>query len=81
MNPTNPLFDKGELIDITCGQTGDIEIIIKNDGKVLWINGPGSCLVRICRIDGNITIRDERKLSDRPEDSCCWHDPFFGLDK
>jgi len=36
------------------------EIQIRHDGKVLWVNEGGRCLLRICRVENEIVIRDER---------------------
>jgi hypothetical protein len=36
-----------------------VEVLIRHDGKVLWINGPDLRL-RICSIRGPVTIKDER---------------------
>ncbi len=41
-------------VDIT--GIDDVEILIRHDGKVVWINGP-TCRVRICGIRGEIIIR------------------------
>lgn len=52
-------FDRHEEpIDIE--DASDIEIIIRNDGKTLWVNAP-ACIVRMCRIHGEIKIIDNRK--------------------
>jgi hypothetical protein len=37
------------MIDITAPQ-GDVEVIIKEDGKVIWINVEGVCEFRACQI-------------------------------
>ncbi len=37
----------------------DIEIEIKDDGTVLWINTPNGCVFRACKIQ-NITLTDNR---------------------
>jgi hypothetical protein len=47
-------------LDVT-GPTGDVEVAIRDDGKVLWVNVGGVCLLRICRIDGPVKIDDRRK--------------------
>ena len=49
--------DIGSL-DITGAK--DVEIIIRRDGKVLWVN-TAVMRLRICRIDGSITFRDARR--------------------
>jgi hypothetical protein len=40
---------------------GGLKIEIKQDGKVIWINSPEGCLVRICQIKGKLRIIDRRK--------------------
>lgn len=45
-----------DMSDIT-----SLEVIIKADGKVLWLNTPGGCVFRACRI-GRIMVYDERKV-------------------
>jgi hypothetical protein len=42
----------------------DVEIVIREDGKTLWINAP-ICIVRFCRIKGEIKIEDKRKKTNR----------------
>lgn len=44
-------------IDITGAD--DVQVVIRNDGRVLWINAP-DCRVRICCIRGAIEIVDCR---------------------
>lgn len=51
------------MLDIT-GPDGPVEIKISHDKSVLWINVEGVCVLRICRITGQI-ILDE--LPDDPE--------------
>jgi len=48
-----------EPVDITGAEL--LEIVIRRDGKVIWLNDAKGCLVRICRIKGHITIRDDRQ--------------------
>lgn len=38
----------------------EIEVLIRADGKILWINVDGVCLLRACKIK-HINIVDERK--------------------
>ena len=38
-----------------------IEILIREDGKTLWINTPRGCLLRLCGIKGEIKIEDKRE--------------------
>ena len=37
----------------------DVQIDIRHDGKVIWINGP-TCRLRICSIRGKIIVKDNR---------------------
>jgi hypothetical protein len=39
----------------------EVEILVREDGRTLWINTSLGCLARLCRIKGKITVRDERK--------------------
>ena len=36
------------------------EISIREDGKIVWINVEGVCLLRVCRIE-NLVLDDRRK--------------------
>lgn len=45
-----------DLEDPTVG----IEVSIRADGQVLWINVDGRCLLRICQIKVPIEITDDR---------------------
>lgn len=38
-----------------------VEIVIRDDGKTLWVNSAQGCIVRICQIRGTIRIEDKRK--------------------
>lgn len=42
-----------------------VEVLIRNDGKVLWVNVDGCCEFRASRISKSIEIKDERVNSDR----------------
>lgn len=53
----------GQLKDITGAQ--EVEVSIRSDSKVLWINVDGTCQLRICNID-NLTLDDHRKPPKRP---------------
>lgn len=39
----------------------EVELLIRDDGKTLWLNTRYGCLVRLCQIKGEITINDKRK--------------------
>jgi hypothetical protein len=45
---------KYELVDITAPEHG-VEIDVSQDGRVVWVNVDGQCVLRICRIP-TITI-------------------------
>jgi hypothetical protein len=47
------------FLDIT-GADLDIEIEVRGDGKVLWVN-MGPCVFRVCRIRGKVEITDRRR--------------------
>jgi hypothetical protein len=47
--------------DITAPE--EVEILIKEDGKVIWINVDGICELRVCRIS-KLTVNDERKVEN-----------------
>ena len=38
----------------------DVEIVIRSDGRVIWVNLDGLLLLRICRIK-NVRLIDERR--------------------
>lgn len=46
------------MLDIT--GTDIVEISIREDGKVVWVNTEDGCQLRICRIKGKIEIDDRR---------------------
>lgn len=52
-----------ESLDITGDDGAGVEVQIRQDGKVLWINALGRCVLRICKITGSITVNDERALT------------------
>ena len=43
-----------------------LDIVIKADGKVVWINTEKGCQFRACRI-GHLTVHDERSPQQRGE--------------
>lgn len=45
-------------VDIT--EPGYVEVLVSNDGKIVWVNVDGICRFRACRIK-QLTIRDEFK--------------------
>jgi hypothetical protein len=51
----NPI---GAQIDITVPKV--VQIVIKQDGTVVWVNIDGICRLRACRIE-KLEIEDQRK--------------------
>lgn len=46
-----------DALDVTGASA--VEVQIRQDGKVLWVNVDGFCALRVCRID-NLTVEDNR---------------------
>ena len=46
--PLDLLNPSVQMIDITAPQ--DVEIVIRHDASVIWVNVDGACVLRICRI-------------------------------
>jgi hypothetical protein len=44
-------------LDITAPD--EVEIQIRSDGKVMWVNINGMCRLRVCRI-AHLTLNDDR---------------------
>lgn len=44
-----------------------VEVSVRDDGKVLWVNVDGLCVLRVCRID-YIEVNDARRKIDREGD-------------
>ena len=51
-SPENEMYDRS--------QAKEVEVQIRADGKVLWVNTGKGCVLRISRI-GSIRINDLRK--------------------
>lgn len=41
--------DREQMVDITAPKT--VEIQVRQDGKVVWVNVDGNCKLRCCRIN------------------------------
>lgn len=50
------------LVDITGAEIVDVEI--RDDGKVLWVNTERGCVLRICRIK-NVEVIDRRTQGEK----------------
>lgn len=59
-----------EMLDITAPNL--VEIQIRSDGKVIWINVDGACLLRCCRIE-TLVLNDERRKSSYTCGTCGTH--------
>lgn len=44
-----------------------IEIVIRSDSKVIWINADGSCIYRISKIEGKVHVDDRRNEQEKKE--------------
>lgn len=53
---------KPALLDVMQDITApdNLEIIVRADGKVIWVNIDGRCVLRACRIR-HLTLSDRRK--------------------
>jgi hypothetical protein len=52
------------MLDLTDFDT--VEILIRRDGKVVWINTERGCLFRVCRIR-TLYVTDERNSPAPPD--------------
>ena len=59
------MTEQTAMLDITGAD--DVEVQIKSDGMVLWVNLAHGCVLRICRIKGAINVIDYRTGPQRPE--------------
>lgn len=50
------------MLDLNASQDNisHVEITIRKDGKVVWINADGFCVFRVCQLNGQVIIHDER---------------------
>jgi hypothetical protein len=51
----------GEMLDVT--EPYVVEVQIRGDSTVVWVNVNGICLFRACRI-GTLIVTDERKKKE-----------------
>lgn len=51
-----------EMVDLS--NPTDVEVLIRQDGKTLWINVDGVCRLRICNIKG-LEINDARETGNK----------------
>lgn len=65
-NPEQEQKHEREFTDITAPQ--EVEVSIKHDSKVIWVNVDGVCRLRCCAI-GNLTVDDQRKPKEKEDKS------------
>lgn len=46
-----------------------LEIRIRHDGTVIWVNAKNGCLLRVCGVK-NLTVIDEREMTVLPNGRC-----------
>lgn len=56
------VIDSYEMSSIDITEPEVVQVDIKSDGKVIWINVNGICMFRACRIK-NLEINDGRKIN------------------
>jgi hypothetical protein len=42
------IYKQGKTVDITGAEV--VEVLIRNDGSVVWVNIDGICILRVCRV-------------------------------
>lgn len=42
----------------------DVEIVIRSDGKVIWIYNVGDCICRVTGIEGTVHVDDRREKQE-----------------
>lgn len=52
-------YDDHNLLDITRPDTV-VEVMVNNDGSVVWVNVDGVCRLRVCRIP-HLVLMDMRE--------------------
>jgi len=57
-NELRDLWNEEEMWDITGAEL--VEIVIRDDGKVIWVNTEEGCILRICQIE-NVRLYDKRE--------------------
>lgn len=54
-----------DVLDIS--GAGIVELQVREDGRVIWVNVDGVCRLRICRIREEVIIKDERNANERSD--------------
>jgi hypothetical protein len=62
MARSNVIVDHPELT-VNLTQPSVVQIVIRQDGKTVWINVDGVCRLRVCRIE-KLLLEDQRYQSD-----------------
>lgn len=55
------MMDPSKSLDITSPE--GVEIVIRGDSKVVWVNVNGICMLRACRIK-KLVLDDQREISE-----------------
>ncbi len=53
-------IELGKVLELEAPEVG-VEVAIRGDGGVLWVNVDGVCVLRICRIKTSIDVCDARE--------------------
>lgn len=53
--------EKSTMKDITGAE--EVQIVIRNDSKVIWVNTEKGCVFRICQIK-KLEVDDRRKIKN-----------------
>lgn len=56
----------GNMLDITGAKDVEIQVGQANNGKVIWINVDGICVLRVCRIKGEIDCEIAQRSNKAP---------------
>ncbi len=66
-------IEQGKALDLEAPEVG-VEVAIRDDGGVLWVNVDGVCVLRICQIKAPIDVCDARKSQTSTADGDQHHD-------
>jgi hypothetical protein len=62
----------GSLAVLDISGAHAVEITVRRDGKVLWVNTEDGCVLRIYKIKGDVVIKDERNQIPEPGEYFHW---------
>ena len=55
-----------KLLDITGADV--VELVIRDDGKVVWVNVNGICCLRVCKVER--VVLDDRRVEEDADERC-----------